>query len=92
MPDNLWLNADGTTSPIVKATADAALPDEGPSQEFLQALVGAEQDRLRAEGWEACVAHIRRKFDGRLSPEDIYWVGRQNAFRTTVFPPEVGAP
>lgn len=88
MPDNLWLNADGTTRPISKATADAALPEpEGPSQEFLQALVVAEQDRLRAEGWTACIDYIRQKYDGWLLPEDTWWTERNNPFRTSVTPP-----
>lgn len=78
-----WLNADGTTSPIVKATADAAMPATGPSQEFLQALVAAEQDRLRAEGWQACVDYIRREYRGVLMTEDIYWTEQHNPFRGT---------
>lgn len=96
MPDGVWHNADGTTSPIVKATADGAAPEaEGPSQEFLQALVAAEQDRLRAEGWQACIDRLRSESHTRspavdgvvLSGEDLWWIERQNPYRSPAISP-----
>ena len=88
----VWLNADGTTSPILPATTASALPNpespSEPSQEFLQALVAAEQDRLRAEGWQACIDYIRRQYDSWLTREDMYWTERHNPFRTTPTDPE----
>lgn len=79
-----WLNADGTTSPILPATSASAEATEAPSQEFLQALVAAEQDRLRAEGWRACVECIRREYRGMLMGEDTYWLGRKNPYGSGV--------
>jgi hypothetical protein len=56
---------------------------EEPSQEFLQAMVAAEEDRLRAEGWEACVEFIRRRYNGWLMPEDTWFLGnRHNPYRS----------
>lgn len=101
-----WHNADGTTSPIVKGTADAALPEpEGPSQEFLQALVAAEQDRLRSEGWQACVAYLQAEYDrltvrdpGKvpvvmLDGEQLWFLAnRHDPFRITVTASAEGTP
>lgn len=93
-----WHNADGTTSPIVKATADAALPEPGPSQEFLQALVAAEQDRLRSEGWQACVAYLQAEYNraaSRAGTEPVvmldgeqlwFLANRHDPYRTRVIP------
>lgn len=96
-----WHNADGTTSPIVKATADAAnvvtfdtLLGDPTQQLDPEGLVFAgvrhHDDTLRAEGWQACIDYIRREYNSWLGPEDTWWTERHNPFRTSVTPPGSG--
>lgn len=59
----------------------------------LQAVLAEqERDRLRAEGWRACVDHISHTWKGWLYGEDLYWVGRRNPFSARVIPPGSSDP